>query len=475
MPESAEYIAAQRALDNANRYFEVVDNVYPRALELSGKFGKLALGFAELLPITTRHISILDDISHGMTKEQALTAVGLKSFKTIEITEALDVKTMNQAIIKAYELGLLPAYKSEVEIGAIRKTLMEIWASLTSGLSREEIANARNVTTETIATQLHELYSVTGAVNQPNAVRIGLEAGITSTESSSQGKANRVLMAASALTAFKLWSIVPINEYPEDVRYGELPPVALSTLYRGTKSLTYDGRAKKTLSLSRIGEISGGQVQVKNIEDDRPEPPAPVLDKESLKSAREKLSELTENEHNVAILIAAGYSVLEIEHRLSLSQVTVLTYSSNVRRTLGVSRNGDVAGAVGPVGLEELPPPIKPEKESDKVLATRREGKKFMWEESYEQMVIMIIDRLKKAGANPDMTYPLEDEVIINMMLKERLIDEAEAEQGLLPLNKFVRALLLKTSEGKRIRSAFEGKNRALRTIDELIEAQKWE
>jgi hypothetical protein len=65
--------------------------------------------------------------------------------------------------------------------------------------------------------------------------------------------------------------------------------------------------------------------------------------------------------------------------------------------------------------------------------------------------------------------------VIINMMLKERLIDEAEAEQGLLPLNKFVRALLLKTSEGKRIRSAFEGKNRALRTIDELIEAQKWE
>lgn len=474
MPESDEYAAAQGALDNANRYFEMVDNVYPKALELSYTFGKLALGFAELLPVTTRHIAILDGISHGMTKEQALATVGVKSFKTAEITEALGVKTINQAIIKAYELGMLPPYKNEIQTGEIRKTLTEIWAKLTAGLSREEIAEARNVTVDTISTQLRELYSVIGATNQQHAVRIGLEAGITNASRSSQGQANRALMSASALTAVKLWSIVPVSEYPEDVRYGELPIVALGPLYRGTKNMTYDGKFKKQLDLRRIGEISKERTKIEIVENDQPEQETPKLDEVKVETARQKLAGLTENERNVAIMIAAGFSAPEIRDRLSLTPGTVLTYSSTVRRILGVSRNDGIAQAIGPVNYDEIPQK-KADEEPANVAIERRFGKKFMWEEDYERMVTGIIDKLKQAGATPDGVYSVKDVTILSKMLNEGLADESEVESGLLPLNKLVQALLLKTSEGKRIRSGFEGRHRALRTIEELIATRKWE
>jgi hypothetical protein len=84
------------------------------------------------------------------------------------------------------------------------------------------------------------------------------------------------------------------------------------------------------------------------------------------------------------------------------------------------------------------------------------------------------LSMLAKAGAEPGNLYTLEDEETLSRMLEEGLITEAEARSKELPLNKIARAIVFKTSEGKKIKRGFENRQRAVRVIDELTASHKW-
>jgi DNA-binding CsgD family transcriptional regulator len=103
-----------------------------------------------------------------------------------------------------------------------------------------------------------------------------------------------------------------------------------------------------------------------------------------------------------------------------------------------------------------------------------RYRKRFDWEDGFENVVKQLLSKLAAAGVKPERLYPIEDESTLRRMLEGGLISEEEAHSGELPVNKLVRAFVLKTSEGKKIRPGFESRQRALRVIDELVESHKW-
>jgi DNA-binding NarL/FixJ family response regulator len=492
---------AQRALDHANEYFEMVDHVYPKALDLSVEFGKLALGFAELVPLTARQIYLLDGLSHGMTKGEAAAAVDVKNFPTSEITSALGVQTVNQAVIRAYELGLLPPYKKSVQLDDISAAEMKIWLALTRGESRREIAKASNITIETVSSHLGKIYEKTGAATQIEAVRIGLETGITGVEVSEQGQINRAMMAASTMTAIRLEAYVPVASYPEEINYSELPFSALAHLIRGSKTRTYAGNAKKILNFNRLSEISikgednshikrgditgafaeektGTDQPVSPKDDSGVEAEGPTSVAETTiieeKTAREKLAELPEGERAVAFLIAAGFSNPEIAERLDLSSGTVLTYASTARSFLGVKRNLDLAKAIGPVTLEELPTEKKREKGARSISEPETTtGKKFMWEDEYDKQLDIVVKSLASHGVDAQTLIPVTEgnQPALELLTREGHIPEGAKMENLDTLD-LITAMMLKTYQGKHLRAGAEWKPTARRKIREAIEKQ---
>jgi DNA-binding NarL/FixJ family response regulator len=472
---SSEEQGIMQAYAKANRYFDTVDYVYPQALDLSAKFGKLALGFAELIPLSTKQIAILDGISHGMTKGEASASIGVASFSSSEITKPLEVKTVNQAIIKSYEQGLLPPYKDEIKIGHITKALMETWKMLCAGMSKEEIAVARNVTVGTISDLFGKLFSEIGARSQQHAIRIGLEEGIGDVVPNPQGQANRALMAASALTADKLYSLVPLEDFPDDVMRSELPPLALGTIFRGTKNHQYKGKFKKRLNLNRIGALSADLSPEEILTENNPgdEHHEPIDEK----TAREKLLDLPEQEREVAFLIAAGFRNTEIAQRLMIGAGAVLGSSNTIRAFLGVRTNSELAAAIGPVTLEEIPPAKTEQPESKEAQTqpkTELTGKtKFMWEDEYDKQLAEVIKTLVSSGADAQTKIPVTEgnQPALELLTREGHISEGAGIESFEVVD-LITAMMLKTYQGKHLRAGAEWKPTARRKIREAVEKQ---
>jgi hypothetical protein len=103
-----------------------------------------------------------------------------------------------------------------------------------------------------------------------------------------------------------------------------------------------------------------------------------------------------------------------------------------------------------------------------------RDRKRLDWEYDFENVVKQLLSKLAAADVDPERLYPITDESTLRRMLEAGLITEEEAHSGELPVNKLVRAFILNTREGKRIRPGFENRQRALRAIDELVEFHKW-